>query len=192
MSRTQPAGGILNDWNEALRTWWDQSQTAMEPWRDAWTTFAAPAATRKSGPKLRCDAHRCFVPDADIVVHTRIGERRVVPFGLRNAQRRERTVTVGLGPWTTCDGPDLQIEGEFSPTGVFELPACSERAGRLLVAVDLPNTDTAKAVASDDVDRYASAYADLRFEGCARPVRIAIVVHPDHCDSYEVDCGCGC
>ena len=33
-----------------------------------------------------------------------------------------------------------------------------------------------------DVESCASAYADVRFEGCARPQRVAVVVHPASCD----------
>jgi hypothetical protein len=43
-----------------------------------------------------------------------------------------------------------------------------------------------------DVESCASAYADVRFEGCARPQRVAVVVLPAECDSVDVDCDCGC
>ena len=43
-----------------------------------------------------------------------------------------------------------------------------------------------------DVESCASAYADVRFEGCARPQRVAVVVHPAICDAVELPCDCGC
>lgn len=43
-----------------------------------------------------------------------------------------------------------------------------------------------------DVESSASAYADVRFEGCARPQRVAVVVHPASCDAVELPCDCGC
>lgn len=43
-----------------------------------------------------------------------------------------------------------------------------------------------------DVDGCATAYADVRFEGCARPQRVAVVVLPAECDAVDVGCGCGC
>jgi hypothetical protein len=43
-----------------------------------------------------------------------------------------------------------------------------------------------------DVESCASAYADVRFEGCARPQRVAVVVHPAGCDALELPCDCGC
>lgn len=43
-----------------------------------------------------------------------------------------------------------------------------------------------------DVPRCASAYTDVRFEGCAGPLRVAVVVHPLTCDAVDVDCGCDC
>ena len=43
-----------------------------------------------------------------------------------------------------------------------------------------------------DVDSCVSAYADVRFEGCARPQRVAVVVLPAECDAVDVGCDCGC
>jgi phage-related tail fiber protein len=32
----------------------------------------------------------------------------------------------------------------------------------------------------------------VRFEGCARPQRVAVVVHPASCNAVELPCDCGC
>ena len=45
------------------------------------------------------DHCRCCIPDADVVLHARAGEQRVIPFLLRNPWRREREVTIAVGPW---------------------------------------------------------------------------------------------
>jgi hypothetical protein len=44
-----------------------------------------------------------------------------------------------------------------------------------------------------DVDECTVFYADLRVKGCdIRPIRIALVVMPRDCDTYKIDCQCGC
>lgn len=43
-----------------------------------------------------------------------------------------------------------------------------------------------------DVACCTTMYADVRVAGCGRPLRLAVVVSPLHCESYEVDCHCGC
>jgi hypothetical protein len=45
---------------------------------------------------------------------------------------------------------------------------------------------------TSDVESCVSAYADVRFEGCGRPQRVAVVVLPAGCDAVEVGCDCGC
>lgn len=198
------------------------------------------------------DPCSCCVPDADVVVHARIGERRVVPFRLHNSWRREREVTLGVGPWHLCSGDGLVVVGLLEEEQIT-LGPCEHRTVRLLIAVTVdqggdggtgdggsgdgsdpggqsngPGTAskvtaaaknaTAKATASSPTDDQlgdggspytgtdgsqlmgrdltgcASAYADIRFEGCARPQRVAVVVSPASCDPVPVhdDCGCCC
>jgi hypothetical protein len=146
-----------------------------------------------------------------VVVHTRIGERRVIPFELANQRHRDREVTLAVGDWIACDGPALEIKAILEPTGAVTLAPCERRTVRLLVAVAAapvatpPITPTDPATGNDqppaptptredvvDVAACATTYADVRFEGCARPVRVALVVHPAACDALPVDCDCGC
>ncbi len=52
----------------------------------------------------RCgdDCHcMCCVDGADLVVETRLGERRVVTLEVVNERRRERDITLELGAFTT-------------------------------------------------------------------------------------------
>lgn len=193
------------------------------------------------------DPCSCCVPDADVVVHARIGERRVVPFRLHNSWRREREVTLGVGPWHLCSGDGLVVVGVLDQEQIT-LGPCEHRTVRLLIGVTIdqggdgaggdggdpagqnqgPGSTskgtaaakkaTAKATASSPADDQlgdgespytgsggsqltgrdltgcASAYADIRFEGCARPQRVAVVVSPASCDPVPVhdDCGCCC
>lgn len=167
------------------------------------------------------DACDCCVPEADVVVHARAGEVRVVPFRLHNPWRREREVTLEVGPWHGCSGDDLEIRAVLEDEKLV-LGPCEDRIVRLLISTrgssDDGSSDTkdtrgtkgtkdvkdgnTTAVPVDvvagtarrttDVDSCASAYADVRFEGCARPQRVAVVVLPADCDAVEVGCDCGC
>ena len=145
-----------------------------------------------------CD---CCVPDADVIVHARAGEVRVVPFRLSNRWRREREVTLAIGPWQVCGGRSLEVRGALE-TEKLVLAPCEDRVVRLIVTVGGPGTakggetgdqgsDTNQASAAD-VDGSVSAYADVRFEGCSRPVRVAVVVSPGRCDAVDICCDCGC
>lgn len=151
------------------------------------------------------DACDCCVPDADVVVRARVGERRVIPFRLHNAWRREREVTLAVGPWHLCSGEGLVVVAVLETEKVVLKP-CEDRIIRLGLAVmaeadeetggtDEPNDIGRTEVThrfTRDLDTCASAYADVRFEGCARPQRIAVVVSPTECDAVDVACDCGC
>jgi len=131
------------------------------------------------------------VPDAEIVVHARAGERRVVAFDLRNSGRREKEVRIEVSRWTTCGGPQLHLQTDFDVPETITLGPCESRVVRLFVAVAAAE-DQKGDQRQPDVDACASAYSDVRFDGCARPIRVAVVVHPTQCDAYEVTCDCGC
>jgi hypothetical protein len=141
------------------------------------------------------------VPEADVVVHARAGEVRVVPFRLSNRWRREREVTLAVGPWQVCGGRALEVRGVLEAEKLVLAP-CEDRVVRLMVSVgggDVANTggtgdqagDNSQASATD-VDESVSAYADVRFEGCGRPLRVAVVVSPGRCDAVDISCDCGC
>ncbi len=177
------------------------------------------------------DACDCCVPEADVVVRARAGEMRVVPFRLHNPWRREREVSLEIGPWHVCSGDDdLEVRAVLEEDRIVLKP-CEDRVVRLLISTRGTNGDgwsstrnstddndpaepadapakpakPARAagrkpvdVAVDttrrttDVAACGSAYADVRFEGCARPQRVALVVLPAECDAVEVGCDCGC
>ena len=142
------------------------------------------------------------------MLHARAGEQRVIPFLLRNPWRREREVTVAVGAWHVCEGGRLEVRSEVDAGESLTLQPCENRVVRLGVRVqgicdDTKNTKggtkgDSKNVQTDerrfgcDVEFCASAYADVRFEGCARPQRVAVVVHPASCNAVELPCDCGC
>ena len=248
MSTTRTAPDLIatlkTGWNDALQQWWDQSQAALDPWKQAWDTMAPVASEQTFGmPRrhhhehehehehghgedhahgqahTRCDCESrcgCGIPDADIVLHARAGEERVIPFLLRNPWRREREVTVAVGAWHVCDGGRLEVRSEVDAGESLTLQPCENRVVRLGIRVqgicdDTTNTkgdtkgDTKGNTKGDptnvptderrfgcDVEFCASAYADVRFEGCARPQRVAVVVHPASCNAFELPCDCGC
>jgi len=210
-------------WADAVQQWADQSQAVWEQWGVAppWMAGAdaGPGARRRGGPHpgdrpghehhhpgheshhhgcgCETDACACCVPDADVVLHARVGERRVVPFALHNRWRRDREVSVEVGPWHRCDGADLAVEAR-ADAEAFTLAPCEDRVVRLVVTVAGVVEDgmtTEKGAAprrAGDVGQCSSAYADVRFEGCARPQRVAVVVEPASCDAVDVECDCGC
>jgi hypothetical protein len=180
------------------------------------------------------DACDCCVPEADVIVRARAGEVRVVPFRLHNPWRREREVSLEIGPWHFCSGDgDLEIRAVLEDDKLVLKP-CEDRIVRLLIstrgasddgssstrdskdandpAVPAQPADAAVKPAkpagaagrtpvdvvvgttrrTTDVDSCVSAYADVRFEGCARPQRVAVVVLPAECDAVDIGCDCGC
>ena len=172
-----------------------------------------------------CDGCTCCVPDADVIVHARAGEVRVVPFQLSNPWRREREVTLEVGPWHQCQGEGLEVVAALEDQELVLAP-CEDRLVRLVVSVRAaagnhsadrerdessdererdessderertPSVDTVgaqlRARRTKDVAGCASAYADVRFEGCGRPQRVAVLVSPADCDPVETCCDCGC
>jgi len=236
MSPTSTAPDLLTSlkagWNDAVQQWWDQSQTAFEPWKQAWETALPGVRGRTSGMPSHHHTHdsrshrghescgcqsceceskecgnrrHCCVPDADVLLHARAGERRVVPFLLRNPWRREREVSLAIGPWQVCDGGRLEVQSSFNEGESLMLQPCEKRVVRLMVGLraicddgkELKKTPDTKndprgGQSSCDVESCVSTYADVRFEGCARPQRVGIVVHPAICDAVELPCGCGC
>lgn len=244
MSPTRTAPELITTlktgWNDAVQQWWDQSQAALDPWKQAWDTMAPGVAGQTFGMPSRrhhghgshsscgCDSDRghehehgpaeehahghahtrcdcgdachCCIPDADVVLHARAGEQRVIPFLLRNPWRREREVTVAVGPWQVCDGGRLEVRSEVDAGESLTLQSCEKRVVRLRLLVQ-GICDDAKNTKDDlknerqfgcDVESCASAFADVRFEGCARPQRVAVVVHPASCNAVELPCDCGC
>jgi hypothetical protein len=241
MSPTSAAPDLLTSlktgWNEAMQQWWDQSQTAFEPWKQAWETVMPGVPGRTAGmashhhihgsrshrghescgcQSCECESHECeshecgnhchcCVPDADVLLHARAGERRVVPFLLRNPWRRELEVSLAVGPWQVCNGGRLEVQSSFDAGESLMLQPCEKRVVRLNVGLraisddgnELKKTPDSKndqrgGPSSCDVESCVSAYADVRFEGCARAQRLGIVVHPAICDAVELPCECSC
>ncbi|GGM88755.1 hypothetical protein GCM10009721_12330 [Terrabacter tumescens] len=171
------------------------------------------------------------MPDADVVVRTRVGERRIIPLALHNAWRRERPVTLAVGPWHVGTDTDLAVVAVLEEEQVTLAP-CEDRIVRLVIGVTTtagqggdggdgqggeggqgggkgsdaagPDEKEGSDVALDthvgmgqgrlpgDLDACACAYADVRFEGCSRPLRVAVVVSPSRCDPVQAGCDCGC
>ena len=70
------------------------------------------------------------------------------------------------------------------PTAAQEVSAAESEATRIQVVERLE--------ALPDVGCCTTMYGDVSVSGCGRPLRLAVVVLPLHCDAYEVDCHCGC
>ncbi len=188
--------------NDVLRRMFDDSMTMLDPWVTAWTnatTLAAPTAPRDAGRKHEhqhdhehgCCSDRCSCTarDADLVLVARVGERRVVPLVVHNEWRRERPITIGVSAFRPCDpcAEDVEIAVTTQPHGEFVLPPCSRTVIDVIVALSDKNREQAP------LTRCTTVYGDISTDGCARPVRLAVVVLPRDCDAHEIDCcGCGC
>ena len=154
-----------------------------------------------------CD---CCVYDADLVVYTRVAERRIVPIRVSNERTRTRHITLELSEFTTSGGSPAPVVGTILTAKEFDLEACEREDVVLLSGVGAAGlsdgtnkgerfaaVEAAEAKLPDgrlgDVDDCVVAYADLRIQGCdVRPLRIAVAVLPRDCDAYEVHCACGC
>jgi len=176
-----------NDLNELWRPWFDYVGGRWS------TSYSSYSRHRHDEDDCGCgDPCRCCVPAAEIVVHARAGERRIVPFELHNRTHRSKEVTAAVGPWTPCEGPRLEFLADFDTPEKFSLGPCETKIVRLLIGVGAAEQKVDRKPQFRDVEACASAYTDVRFDGCARPIRVAVVVHPTECDAYEVTCDCGC
>ena len=229
----------VQQWVDQSATAWDQWVGAWTPVAEAGVSavgasLRVPGASPGAQPRHRghhlgeqdCGCHDhahgccpdacdCCVPEADVVVRVRAGEMRVVPFRLHNPWRREREVTLEVGPWHICGGEGVEVRARLEETNLVLKP-CEDRVVRLLVTAtgtthdgeqggDEKATPANAPRAADreeqarvvtrrggDVESCVSAYADVRFEACARPQRVAVLVLPVDCDPVEVGCDCGC
>lgn len=233
---TEAYNAIYAPMLENLMTYWGGSTAS--PWTSgvgaSWPGLPDPM-TRRRGRKRRhdcgcddgdCDGchhdncHcRCCITDADLVVHARLGEGRVVPLTIENPRSRERQVRLELSNWTARSGSPANVTGIILPPTEFTLGPCSEREVVIGVQVGFRESDATRAEANrepfstdaglarmaervsnadargrlPDVEHCEVYYADLRAEGCdIRPIRIAAVVLPRDCDAHPIDCGCGC
>jgi hypothetical protein len=151
-----------------------------------------------------CDC-RCCIGDVDLVVYTRLGERRLVPVTIENSRRRAKDISLELSPWTSRGGKPAQVTAQILEPTSFTLEPCDERTVIIVINVgtglsgggdntpDVPPGSTVPPERRLDVDGCEVVYADLRVTGCdIRPIRIALAILPMDCAAYEIECGCGC
>jgi hypothetical protein len=133
----------------------------------------------------------CCIVDADLIIHARLGERRVVPLTIENRWRRERKVKVELSGWSTRGGSPATVNARLQPPGPeFTLPPCGQQELVLIVEATAESDNERRM---PDVDDCVVYYADLRVEGCEiRPIRIALALLPRDCGAYRIECRCQC
>ena len=144
-----------------------------------------------------CNCHcTCCVCDVDLVVYTRLGERRVVPIEIENTRSRDREVRLAVSDFTTRGGKAAPVKLTLAGDTDFTIGPCSRKDAMLLV--DVAGEPPAGKGKEDprrlpDVDDCVVAVGDLRVDGCdIRPVRIAVAIVPRDCSPYEIECGCCC
>jgi hypothetical protein len=212
----------------------EMARQAIQPWSDAFEAWRAGVTDLVDRPQARgrgrdqdhgqrrhehahhegCGCSRCApdrcsckccVTDADLVVETRVGERRVVTLIVENHWRRERDIELELSSWTkTLHG--VEVKADILGPTAFKLPPCGEVQVVLGVTISPSKGEATSDAAVNNPDRGAEgrdeipdvagcavSYADLRIKGCdLRSIRIAVAVLPRDCDAYVVDCACGC
>ena len=153
-----------------------------------------------------CHCRCCIGDDIDLVVYSRVGERRVVPITISNERRRERDVTLELSAFKSKGGREVPVTGAIVGESTFTLAPCEERAVTIQVDSSEPGSSVGDATTQTptdvntptptptDVDDCLVAVADLRVEGCdiRCPIGIAVVLLPLDCDTFDVKCACGC
>lgn len=196
---------LASDMFEAYGNFVDAAASDLAGWtRPGW----AYAGGRAHASACRCgcraipcredDCHcACCVHDADLVVTTRLYERRVVPVRLANDRARARQISLHLGDFATNAGHAVPVRGRILTDTSFELDSCATAEVILLVETGQGQEADLKEFREsgrfDDVDDCVVGRADLVIDGCGvRPVRIAVAVVPRDCDAHDVACDCGC
>ncbi len=139
-----------------------------------------------------CHCQCCIGNDLDLVVYSRVGERRIIPITITNERRREREVTLELTSFTSKGGREVPVTGTIVGETTFTLAPCEERA--VVIEVDSAATPSQERGDATDVDDCVVAVADLRVTGCdiRCPIGIGVVLLPRDCDTFDLSCGCGC
>lgn len=194
--RGQPANIWFESWN---RAWGDMYDTWMQAVNTTWAPFF-PEQNRSQGKNLhRCQdcehddcSCRCCVGDADLLVHARVGERRIVPLVIENDSRRERQIELELSDWTNHNGQEnIEISGGLVSPGKVTLAACSEQ--KVILTVQISEMKDNDRTDIGDVMGCQVYYADLRVKGCdIRPIRIALAVLSRDCAPLTIECHCNC
>jgi hypothetical protein len=174
---TEAYGAIYGPLLENLTRYWGGS--TANPWMGAMTALwpgQQETTTRRRGRSRgrerdcgcdegdcdgcgRDDCHcECCVVDADLVVHARLGETRIVPLTIENPRRRQREVRLELSNWTTRRGAPASIQGIILPPTEFTLEPCSEREVVLAIQVQFGGTG-----------RVSAALQGVREAGAAQP-----------------------
>ena len=193
----QPANPWLDSWN---RAWGGMVDAWMQAVNTSWAPFSPPQQQMTWGkPAHRCqDCQRndcdcrCCVGDADLLVHARVGERRVVPLVIENDSHREKQVELELSDWTTHNGQqEIKVSGQLLSPLAFTINACSEQ--KVVLMVQIMGTEDTANKALLDVDSCQVYYADLRVKGCdIRPIRIALALLSRDCAPLTIECRCNC
>ena len=190
-----PDNPWLENWN---RAWGNMYDTWVQAVNTSWAPFF-PQQQKQSRHMHRCqDCEqndcdcRCCVGEADLLVHARVGESRVVPLVIENDSHRERKIELELSDWESRSSQqELKISARLVSPSVFSLEPCSEE--KVILVVQIAQIRDSEKEAVNDVKGCQVYYADLRVKGCdIRPVRIALAVLARDCAPLEIECRCGC
>ena len=191
----QPANLWLESWN---RAWSGMYDTWLQAVNTSWAPFypQQPAQSRhmqrcQDCEQIDCDCC-CCIGEADLLVHARVGENRVVPLVIENDSHRERQIELELSDWESrSNQQEVKISAKLLSPNVFTLAPCSEE--KVILMAQIAQIRDSEKAAIHDVTGCQVYYADLRVKGCdIRPVRIALAVLARDCAPLTIECRCGC
>jgi len=126
---------------------------------------------------------------ADLVIYSRVGERRIVPLAIYNGRRYRRGIHIEMSDWKESSGwQGVAVSSALDRTEL-EIAPCSEEH------VNLEITSSVATENNEPCDDCLCAvfHANLRFDGCNRsPVRIALVLLGNQCKAARLECDLPC
>ena len=173
---------------------------------DTAVTAAVAAVAGQARRRMRrcraddCHCQCCIGDDLDLVVYSRLGERRIVPITITNERRREREVTLELSgvqdqgrPRGSGDRGDRRCEHVH--VGTLR-GARRDHRGRVVRARRRRTGDRrARTTSRPPTSTIASSRSLIcGWTGCdiRCPIGIGVVLLPRDCDTFDLGCGCGC
>ena len=86
------------------------------------------------------------------MLYARVGEQRVIPIVVENERRREKDITVELGPWRTRGGGAAPVDTVSRVAEDLQAAAVRRKEVVVVVRVREPATTDTPSPAGQDTD----------------------------------------
>ena len=129
------------------------------------------------------------VKEPDLVVYSRVGERRIIPLSIENRRGYRRAIRIEISEWASWRGDQGIAISSALDRAELEVSACSEE----LITLEIVSS-VAEGESEQRVDFGCAVYcAHLLFAGCdRRPVRIALVLLSNSSRASRISCDPHC